>query len=62
MWNKIKNVKFTIPTKHDLLHSSYKGGHTTYFLAVFIEGHGFYALTGGFLFALCILDFFIHFE
>lgn len=58
----MKKVHFRIPEKHEMLHHSYKGVHTSYFALVFLEGHGFYAIAGGILFAMCIADFFLHFE
>lgn len=62
MLEKIKNAKFRIPEKHEVLHRSYKAGHTSYFALVFFEGHGLYASIGGILALLCIADFFLHFE
>ena len=57
-----KLPKFRLITKAELLHSSYKLGHTSYFALVFVEGHTFYAIVGGFLFLLSVADYFIHFE
>jgi len=59
---KLRRIRFRIPAKHDLLHRSYKAGHTSYFMLVFIEGHGMYAMAGGLLFLLSLADFFLHFE
>lgn len=53
---------FRIPSRNELLARSHKGFHTAYFALVYIEGHGLYAITGGLLFLLAVLDFFLHFE
>lgn len=58
----LKLPRFHIPTKIELMGHSYKVGHTSYFAFVFLEGHGYYALIGGFLFVLSVLDVFFHFE
>ena len=57
-----RSARFRIPAKHEVLHRSYKGAHTSYFMLVFIEGHGMYAMAGGLLFLLSLADFFLHFE
>ena len=57
-----RRAHFRIPAKHEVLHRSYKGAHTSYFMLVFIEGHGMYAMAGGLLFLLSLADFFLHFE
>lgn len=57
-----RSAHFKVPAKHEVLHRSYKGAHTSYFMLVFLEGHGFYAIAGGLLCVLSIADFFLHFE
>lgn len=59
---KLPRINLRIPTRDELLHRSYKGGHTAYFALVYLEGHGLYAVTGGALFLLAVLDWFLHFE
>lgn len=55
-------LKFVWPTKAILYERAHKGFHTFYFAAVAVEGHGYYAIAGGSLFLLAVLDFFLHFE
>lgn len=55
-------LKFVWPTKTILYERAHKGFHTFYFAAVAVEGHGYYAIAGGSLFLLAVLDFFLHFE
>lgn len=59
---KITKASFRIPSRNELLAKSHKSFHTAYFAAVFVEGHGFYAATGGVLFLLAIVDFFLHYD
>lgn len=41
-------------------HISFVTGHAAYFALVFIEGHGFYAITAGLLFGLSIIGSIFH--
>ena len=49
-------------TMKQLLAKGHRGIHSLYFLAVAIEGHGFYAMAGGVLAVLAVLNVFLHFE
>lgn len=49
-------------TMHQLLHEGHKGVHAIYFGAVGIEGHGYYAICGGILCILAVLNIFLKFE
>ena len=49
-------------TMHQLLAKGHRGIHSLYFMAVAIEGHGYYAMCGGVLAVLAVLNVFLHFE
>lgn len=54
--------RLRVPARNELLGKAHKGIHTAYFALVYIEGHGMYAMAGGSLFVLAVLDFFLHYE
>lgn len=60
MMNKIKTMLHV--NAHKTLHSTFHGTHALYFGAVFIEGHGVYAVAGGALLLMTVANWFIHFE
>jgi hypothetical protein len=45
-----------------ILHHVFHGMHGVYFGAVFLEAHGFYAITGGAMLVLLVLNYFLHFD
>lgn len=56
-------MKFRLPkTRNEALERGHKLVHTIYFGAVFVEGHGYYAIAGGTLCILTIANYFLHFE
>lgn len=62
IFEKLKSARFRVPSVNECLHRSYKGMHSAYFLFVWLEGHGLYAVSGGILLGLSVADFFLHFE
>jgi hypothetical protein len=43
---------------HKLYHSVHVIAHCAYFVAVYVEGHGFYAFMGGALFIITIYGYY----
>jgi hypothetical protein len=54
-------LQFHKPSAHKLGAHAYVGGHLGYFISVAFEGHGYYALFGGFMFVMVLLNCFFHF-
>lgn len=56
MWDRFTELVHTLIhfIKYHTYHFYHTVAHCAYFAAVFIEGHGFYASFGGFLFLLTI--------
>lgn len=54
-------MKFNF-TMHQLLAKGHRGIHSLYFMAVAVEGHGYYAMCGGVLAILSVLNVFLHFD
>lgn len=61
-WLATKHVAIRVPSIDDGLRHTTHGLHSVYFGSVALEGHGLYAMAGGGLLLLGVVNYFLHFE
>lgn len=62
MLHFMKRVRVSKDRAFHALGGTFHGTHALYFGAVFVEGHGVYAMAGGMLLLLTVANWFFHFE